>query len=228
MEFDFDIFDQQPKPTPQAQCCPTPDITQENGNSVCTSCGIVNTTIQFYELSHDDERYRVRIQYYKRISYFREKLKLLACIKLSNSPKYAMLMNLIKDHQLITDTRQIINNQSDEFIVNYIIHSEFLRKLRKLIKSLGYSKLFKYIYVIIFDLFKFQCFHIENRHLDRLCIEWVKFEKSFKIKYPMATNMISYNVILKKLLIKYNIPNHDLIIIPSNLLTIESKIENIF
>lgn len=139
-------------------------------------------------------------------------------------------MDLIKDHKLITDTRQIINNKSDKFIVNYIIESEFLRKLRKLIKSLGYSKLFKYIYVIILDLFKFQCFHIENRHLDRLCVEWCIFEKLFKIKYPMATNMISYNVILKKLLIKYNIPNHELIIIPSNLSIIESKIQtlNIF
>jgi hypothetical protein len=226
-----EVFEQYNVIDTKEQCCITPNIKSEDGTFVCVSCGIIDLSIKNYIItSYSDESNIKKIQYYKRISYFREKLKLLRCTKMSNSPNYNKLLNLLKNNQFVIDTGLLIKDKSKDYVIQYFIKINFINRIKRIIRRLKYSKLFKYIYVIIFDLYGVYCFHIENRFEYSLCVDFVSIEYKFKKSFPLLNNMISYNVILFYLLKRYNIENYKLIPQPANKLIIESKIQmlNVF
>jgi hypothetical protein len=221
----YEAMFEQSKPL-KVNCCICPSVCLDGCYMVCINCGQVDTSIIIYQNNFDQQRL-CKVQYYKRLSYFREKLKLLGCIKRCNNPKYDVLIDKLKRTDFIINILKTIKNKDNDYIIKYFVEYEVIRNIRNLIRSIGYSKLFKFIYCVILDIFNFNCFHIHNKDLEQLTVEWVYFEIRFKKLYPNATNMVSYNTILKYLLIKHNIPNQELLILPNNEIKIKHMIINL-
>lgn len=224
---DFSIFDTLlPEPTTDhKQCCSTPDDRESDGFVSCVSCGAVKRTL--YTLTYSELCQIKYKQYYKRISYFREKLKLLGNIKYSNNPDYTTLINRLTTDKLIVQTKTAIKGMSDQATIIFLNKTRFVKQLKKKIFLMKRSKFYKYIYNIILDTTGFKCFHIRPIYLHQLSMEWTQFEMLFKKTYPNTRNMISYNVILKLFLQKYNIKNHELITLPKNSKTIYEKLNRV-
>jgi hypothetical protein len=203
-------------------CCNNPSIITDNGTNVCINCGI-SDGVKLFGVSTDNT-YDLKRQYYKRLSYFREKIKLLACIKRSNSNNYEMLIEILRADIGILKIQTHIKNLDYNEVIRYFIEINIIRDIRKRIRYTGYTKLLKYVYCIILDLFDIQIFKITNANLYTMSCEWINFEIRFRKLKRLSNNMISYNVILKNVLTKHNIANVELLNMPYN----TNKVESIF
>lgn len=195
-------------------CCNNPNIIIDINYNVCTNCGAISNYHMQPDINYDSFQYKKQL--YVRKSYFREKFKLLTCVKHSNSPKYKNLINLLKNDSYIKKVKTEIKELDDEEIRNHLIKNNFLYDLRLKIKEMKYTKMYKYIYNIIYDLYGFKCVYIPVRYLDKMTNEWLKFETCYKQIYPNKRNMICYNVIIRLFLKKYNINYYEFIILPKN------------
>lgn len=224
LELDLLINTLEDSKTVTPQCCDNKNILIDDNNIICINCGAVEYQ---YILKHPEYDYLNKRQLYKRKSYFREKFKLLNGLKLCNSPKYDILINKLKQDNLIKNTIIFLEDKQDEYIKNYFILTDHIYKLKGIIGKLGYSKLYKYTYQIIYDLYKFRCFKIPVRYLDLLTIEWLNFEQIYNKIYKHRKNMISYNVIIKLFLDKYKIIYNELLILPRNKMKIYNKLKKL-
>jgi hypothetical protein len=227
IEFDklIEELENQTKPKNINHCCINPDVKQdEENNNICINCGIIEYTYLTYNI---DNLYKHKKQYYKRKSYFREKFKLLNGFKLCNNPNYNIMINKLKKNKLIKKTIVILDGKTDVYIKKYFIVNKQIYKIKSLMGSMGYSKLYKYIYNVIYDLYKFRCFKIPVRYLEILTNEWVTFENIYNRIYKKNKNMISYNVIIKLFLEKYNIEYNELLLLPQNKMLVYHKLKKL-
>ena len=139
---------------PKAQC--DHDYRYADGILTCVECGVVEGSYLRGPDRVSGVFTNVRKHLYRRSNYFKEKLNLIAgynqCIK---SGYNEMLQDL--GNYKITD-----------------IHS-----LRKLMKSLGYHRFYKYIYNIYFELKKVRVINLTRADVDFMSHKYMIFEKVY-------------------------------------------------
>lgn len=161
-----------------------------DGHYTCILCGVVDMNrTQFLENIQQFKSYFI----YSRKSYFREKLRLLTCIKQPTNAEYDNIIAILKEHQFDT-----------------------IFELKKLMRKLKMSIYYKFIYCIFFDLKKVKLFPLTINEIEKLIHQFILLERQFKIAYPNKHNLLSYNIVIYCILKKNNYECHKYIILPKN------------
>lgn len=184
------------------------DICDCGGNLVlihaiptCTSCGL--SDISNPQLISYSGRF-IRKHLYTRRSYFVELLKLIAGYKQSNDCQYNKVVKILKTKKFKT-----------------------IRRLRRHMCRLGFSKFYKYIYNIFFDIKKIRLIKLDRNLIDRLADQFVKIESVFKATIDDRKNFFSYNTLIYYMLKRNNINGYKHILIPSHHSKMLAKISSL-
>jgi hypothetical protein len=206
-------------------CCSNTVMRYENGMSTCINCGLVDMNDREV-LFPFQQQYELTVkQCYMRKSYFKEKLRLLACINFSKSPLYQPLLRKLNKISTINKIKNAIEGKGRKYIIQLFIDVNLVNMLRDMLKRLNYSKLYKHIYNIIFDVFGVKVFDINEQLIDKLTYDWIKFETNFRRLMPMKHNMVNYNVILYNLFRRHKIANYKMLVLPLNKKNIQKIVQ---
>ena len=157
----------------------------------CRLCGVVDIHRIIYEKSAC--RNRKNYHLYHRIMYFREKLKLLTGHKQSQSPKYNDIVKSLKEYEI-----------------------KDIYQLKKILKSNGHSKFYKYIYSIYRDIKGVQLITLSLSDIGFLESKFLILERQFKLFLKERSNFLNYNMTIYILLKQNNYECHKHIILPKN------------
>jgi len=177
------------------------DIRIIDGYHTCILCGVVDINrLQFHESTQRAKSYFI----YHRKSYFREKLRLLSCIKQSTNDEYNNVLAKLKDYQF-----------------------ETIFELKRIMRRLKLSKYYKYIYCIYYDLKRIKLFPLNINEIERLIHEFIKLERQFKMTYPKKHNLLSYNIVIYCICKKNNYAFYKHILLPKNRKKILKLVNNL-
>lgn len=168
----------------------------------CSSCGLtdLNRPEGVY-LEGDD--YIPKKSMYKRKLYCLEKLKLINCHKISNSPAYKRMIKQLLDCD-------------DEFNTVF--------ELRALMKKLKFNKFYKFIYSIYRDIKHVKLIDLGWRDMDVISDEFVKLEWKFRGSSERK-NMFSYNTMIYVIMKRLGYKCHEHILLPQNHKEVETLIK---
>lgn len=172
-----DIIDQLfPNPEadePKIAC--THDFVLADTGYTCKICGIVDVDrLVTFPTRIPTKNHHL----YKRNHYFIEKMRLLAGIKQTVHPNYAEMINFFKELRVTDDP-------------NFKVHD-----LRLLMKKNGYSKFYKYINSIWFDLTRQKLIDLTYHDIKVLSFKFLQFERKLKRSLNGRINFPNYNTII--------------------------------
>lgn len=207
-------------------CCKEPYMQYDSGISTCINCGLVDCSDREISIPVQLEYEMSTKQCYLRKSYFKEKLRLLACINFSMSPNYKPLLHKLNNLKAINRIKNHIRGKIKKDIIQFFIDINLVDVLRNILKKIHAVKFYKHIYNIIFDIFDIKVFNINERLIDSLTYEWIIFETNFRRLFPSKHNMINYNVILYNLFRRNKIRNYKMLVLPLNKKNIQKIIQS--
>lgn len=200
-------------------CCDTPTLFYDHGDFLCGNCGTVDPhrTELVFTPDYNSNLYRWRqYQPYRRQNYFKHKMDLLCANAYPPSPdEWHELIDALRKTQFVMRSATLFQNKTEEEQVRLMIASQYLQGLRDTLKSMEATIYYKFVYLIVFTLFGIRCFRIPRLLTPRLCYEWREYERRFKQR-GTRKNSYNYNIILKHILMRNNIPNTELLIMPLN------------
>lgn len=97
-------------------------------------------------------------------------------------------------------------------------------ELRRIMKKLGYSKLNKFIYNIYFEIKKDRLIDFTQKQKYKLSQDFIKIERVFK-KLQVRKNIYNYNLIIGLLMEKNQIKGFEHLIMPKNKYSIKPLID---
>ena len=166
----------------------------------CHKCGIVNGS-KFIPTGSSIPKKNHHI--YKRNNYFVEKMRLLTGIKQTTHPKYVEMINLFKKIKIAN-----------------------IKELKSLMKQNGYSKFYKYINTVWFDLTGEKLINLTYDDIKSLSFKFREFERKLKHELTDRVNFPNYNTIIYVFLKTNGYDFHQHIILPKNQELLLKIIEN--
>jgi hypothetical protein len=207
------------------KCCDKQYLIWHAGTEICENCGQGCFKKQQIVYTYNDGIRTSGPQLYKRISYFKHKIELL------NAYQYPFdgcsLSNALEElgrHPLIIEAKKAFQGKTEKEIIGMMIEVRFMYGLRQVLKLIGKSKLYKFMFLIINRLFHITCFEISREMVITLARQWSDFEYRFKIGKKGRKNSYSYNVFLQHILKKNGIPYFELITLPINHVKVRKEI----
>lgn len=176
--------------TPKCECV----LTNEFGMRVCVLCGVVDSYDVVEEFVHGEYVPTTR-SIYKRRLYCMEKIRSLCGHKIPCSKAYGQV-------------KRKLSKLSFDTIV----------ELKQILKDMGKTTLYKYLYGIWFDLKGEKLIELTPHQQDILSLEFVELDGKFKEQQDQhkRSNIMSYASVLYFLMKKHNYKGYDHIILPYN------------
>lgn len=183
MEIDMNLFDlafpeeveRRRKESEEAEPTCKHDWRNVDGMKTCIECGIVNL-FNFTSEKYVPSTYK-NYHIYLRSHYFREKLLLLGGFKQCIKDGYNDMLKDLRTHNI-----------------------QSITYLRRVMKQKGYSKFYKYIYNIFYELTGEKVIDLTRERIDFLMNKYIQFEKLYKKMFHKNPN---YSVVMICLLQKY-------------------------
>lgn len=181
---------------PQCEC----NLIIVSGFPTCIKCGVVQldkvVLIPSYaHQSRNNESFKKGSYYY--IPYNR-KFHWNSMLNLIMGRK--QLTNATKWNEIVNDIKPSKDNFST------------IQELRLIMKARGFSRYYKYIYNLWFDVKGYRIIDIKNIQ-DKLNNQFCQFQLWYRKKYKKR-NLTNYNLLLKYLLKKNNVKNYEHILTP--------------
>ena len=224
----FEMPNSKPKPKKDKYCCHDPSLIYSDGYETCETCGTINFNKPHIIHIDYDNPYNKGSNLYKRVVYFRQKLELLNghCYPVEME-QHEKILNDIKNSHFYHTYVGIFRDKTRDEILKIMIDTNFTYNFRRVLKGLKYSKYYKYMFLLISELFKVQCFKMHRFEMTHLACQWVSYENKFKKNPKKRKNSYNYNVVLHLLLEKNKIPYYELITLPLNHIPIRIEIVNL-
>ena len=203
MDFEEAIreYNQQSERTKDPTTCCSLDLIPIDGFATCLSCGIGYETPHFI-VQHSGFSVK-RYVCYKRISYFKHILRLVACRKTCHSPKYGQALVLLKGQQFDT-----------------------LHGLRKLMKQNGMAKLYPYIFLLYRDIKKVEAVQLTSKHMTQLLSLFRWFEATLR-RAGKTKHFFSYYLLMNRFLKKLHHPHWERVTVPVSNKGKRKEVDNI-
>ena len=161
----------------------------------CRSCGVVDVD----RLVSIESCVPIKNHHlYKRNHYFIEKMSLLAGIKQTAHPNYAEMIDFFKKLKVTEDP-------------TFNVHD-----LKPLMKRYGYSKFYKYINSVWFDLTGKKLIDLTYHDIKVLSFKFLQFERKLKQSLNGRINFPNYNTIIYMFLKLNGYKFYTNIILPKN------------
>lgn len=197
----------------------------DGGYYICSSCGLVLEQELIFDITIRPTVFTDKA--YKRKVYFKEKLRLLACLNNTRHSSYIKVLDMLAKSKKIIKIQNALLGKSKDEIARMFIFKRYISKIKTVLRKMNKSSFYKYLYNFIYDLFEFKCFDMRDSDVLRLATIWINIENKFIKKYPTKHNMLSYNTIFYFLLKREGIKYTELIILPRNFDMIVQLLENI-
>ncbi len=171
-------------------------LIADDGFAYCDMCGAVDSdhVVQEYLEYNTMGYYKKTNYYYKRRQYCIEKLMLLAGQKVSRSKQYNEMISVLEKKKFTN-----------------------IHELKKIMKKYNYSKFYKYVYSVFYDLKKTRLINLTDQQIKSICQEFIDMESKFKnIDDKKRKNIYAYNSIIYYIMKKNNIQGYDNVIVPHN------------
>lgn len=180
--FDDSLFDEFREFEPDEKPCECGDnfIRWIYDIPTCSQCGVMDIHSQRFQTSYAYVRHSKLTKFvpYKRIIYFKQKLKLMTGQKQCLHTNYNSVIETLRNEQF-----------------------ENIGELKKVMKRLNLSKFYKYAYSIFYEIKRIKICKLTFMDVDTIANDFHLFNLFYKKKYKNKY-MFSYNEIIYLLLTK--------------------------
>jgi len=205
MSYNWSLFETNIIQEQNNNCCDNPDIIITENYHTCTNCGLADISTQKYNIYFNDDNNIKRKIPYKRLIYFKQKLKLINC-----QIHYQLNAKLL---YFITINR------------NKKIKSIYY--LKKIMKKSKLHKYYKYIYSIYFAITGKKIININYEQISNIINMFIQFERIFE-KHKIRKNLYSYNLLIYFMLAYFNNIGYVYMILPLNKRKIKKQCIKLF
>lgn len=200
----FDLFEpvsKVKKDTNICECCKV-ELKLVDCFMVCPDCGKTDLDAVFYDVPFELNSVKKKT-FYKRRLYCIEKLNYINGLKCPTSKRYNDMITVLKKKKFVT-----------------------ILKLKRLMKKYGYSKYYKYIYNVFYQIKKVRLIKLTARQIQKISIEFVKLDINFvkSQEYHKRKNFIAYNSIIYLILKKSKTKGYSKVIKPNNHLALTENV----
>ena len=159
---------------------------------VCCKCGEINSDILYSEIIESKNKKNLHV--YHRKSYFLTRLYLMNRTMQCNREEYNRILEILKE---------------EEF--------ESIKQLRIIMKWLKFSRYYKYIYSIFYDLKGINLFQFDVDKINSMTQTFLQIKRNFKKRYPQKKNLFNYHLLIYYVFQIHEIDcDYDSVIFPQN------------
>jgi hypothetical protein len=160
---------------------------------VCPDCGETDLDAVFYDIPF--ELNNMKKSFYKRRLYCIEKLNYLNGLKCPTSARYNDMVTFLRKKKFVS-----------------------ILKLKRMMKKYGYSKYYKYIYNVYYQIKKIRLIQLTARQIQKISLDFVKLDINFvkNMEFHKRKNFIAYNSIIYLILKENKTKGYSKVIKPHN------------